>query len=185
MINEIKQDAEARMEKSLEALRGHIAKIRAGRAQPSLLDAIQVEYYGAATPLRQLANVVAEDARTLAVTVFDRSLISAVEKAILTSDLGLNPSSAGTTIRVPLPPLTEERRRDLIKIVKSEGEQGKVAIRNVRRDANDKIKALLKDKEISENDQHKAEEIIQKVTDSYIKKVDEILADKEKELMDF
>ncbi|MDQ6587383.1 MAG: ribosome recycling factor, partial [Haemophilus parainfluenzae] len=143
------------------------------------------EYYGAATPLRQLANVVAEDARTLAVTVFDRSLISAVEKAILTSDLGLNPSSAGTTIRVPLPPLTEERRRDLIKIVKSEGEQGKVAIRNVRRDANDKIKALLKDKEISENDQHKAEEIIQKVTDSYIKKVDEILADKEKELMDF
>ena len=183
MINEIKQDAEARMEKSLEALRGHIAKIRTGRAQPSLLDAIQVEYYGAATPLRQLANVVAEDARTLAVTVFDRSLISAVEKAILTSDLGLNPSSAGTTIRVPLPPLTEERRRDLIKIVKSEGEQGKVAIRNVRRDANDKIKALLK--EISENDQHKAEEIIQKVTDSYIKKVDEILADKEKELMDF
>ena len=174
MINEIKQDAEARMEKSLEALRGHIAKIRTGRAQPSLLDAIQVEYYGAATPLRQLANVVAEDARTLAVTVFDRSLISAVEKAILTSDLGLNPSSAGTTIRVPLPPLTEERRRDLIKIVKSEGEQGKVAIRNV-----------LKDKEISENDQHKAEEIIQKVTDSYIKKVDEILADKEKELMDF
>lgn len=144
-----------------------------------------MEYYGAATPLRQLANVVAEDARTLAVTVFDRSLISAVEKAILTSDLGLNPSSAGTTIRVPLPPLTEERRRDLIKIVKSEGEQGKVAIRNVRRDANDKIKALLKDKEISENDQHKAEEIIQKVTDSYIKKVDEILADKEKELMDF
>ena len=185
MINEIKQDAEARMEKSLEALRGHIAKIHTGRAQPSLLDAIQVEYYGAATPLRQLANVVAEDARTLAVTVFDRSLISAVEKAILTSDLGLNPSSAGTTIRVPLPPLTEERRRDLIKIVKSEGEQGKVAIRNVRRDANDKIKALLKDKEISENDQHKAEEIIQKVTDSYIKKVDEILADKEKELMDF
>ena len=185
MINEIKQDAEARMEKSLEALRGHIGKIRTGRAQPSLLDAIQVEYYGAATPLRQLANVVAEDARTLAVTVFDRSLISAVEKAILTSDLGLNPSSAGTTIRVPLPPLTEERRRDLIKIVKSEGEQGKVAIRNVRRDANDKIKALLKDKEISENDQHKAEEIIQKVTDSYIKKVDEILADKEKELMDF
>ena len=137
------------------------------------------------TPLRQLANVVAEDARTLAVTVFDRSLISAVEKAILTSDLGLNPSSAGTTIRVPLPPLTEERRRDLIKIVKSEGEQGKVAIRNVRRDANDKIKALLKDKEISENDQHKAEEIIQKVTDSYIKKVDEILADKEKRINGF
>ena len=180
MLNQIKKDAQDRMEKSLEALKGHISKIRTGRAQPSLLDAI-----GAATPLRQLANVVAEDARTLAVTVFDRSLISAVEKAILTSDLGLNPSSAGTTIRVPLPPLTEERRRDLIKIVKGEGEQGKVAVRNVRRDANDKIKALLKDKEISENEQHKAEEEIQKITDIYIKKVDEVLADKEKELMDF
>ena len=179
MLNQIKKDAQDRMEKSLEALKGHISKIRTGRAQPSLLDAIQVEYYGAATPLRQLANVVAEDARTLAVTVFDRSLISAVEKAILT------PASAGTTIRVPLPPLTEERRRDLIKIVKGEGEQGKVAIRNVRRDANDKIKALLKDKEISENEQHKAEEEIQKITDIYIKKVDEVLADKEKELMDF
>ena len=195
MINQIRQDAEERMEKSLEALKGHIAKIRTGRAQPSLLDArtrcvclldaIQVDYYGSATPLRQLANVVAEDARTLAVTVFDRSLIQAVEKAILTSDLGLNPSSAGTTIRVPLPPLTEERRRDLIKIVKAEGEQGKVAIRNVRRDANDKIKALLKDKEISENDQHKAEEVIQKLTDGFIKKVDDVLADKEKELLDF
>ena len=185
MINQIKKDAQERMEKSLEALKGHISKIRTGRAQPSLLDAIQVEYYGSATPLRQVANVVAEDARTLAVTVFDRSLISAVEKAILTSDLGLNPSSAGTTIRVPLPPLTEERRRDLIKIVKGEGEQGKVAVRNVRRDANDKIKALLKDKEISENEQHKAEEEIQKITDLYIKKVDEMLADKEKELMDF
>ena len=166
MLNQIKKDAQDRMEKSLEALKGHISKIRTGRAQPSLLDAIQVEYYGAATPLRQLANVV-------------------VEKAILTSDLGLNPSSAGTTIRVPLPPLTEERRRDLIKIVKGEGEQGKVAVRNVRRDANDKIKALLKDKEISENEQHKAEEEIQKITDIYIKKVDEVLADKEKELMDF
>ena len=185
MINEIKQDAQARMEKSLEALKSHISKIRTGRAQPSLLDGLQVEYYGSPTPLRQVANVVAEDARTLAVNVFDKSLISAVEKAILTSDLGLNPSSAGTTIRVPLPPLTEERRRDLIKIVKSEGEQGKIAVRNVRRDANDQIKALLKDKEISENEQHKAEEEIQKITDIYIKKVDEVLADKEKELMDF
>ncbi len=185
MINEIKQDAQARMEKSLEALKSHISKIRTGRAQPSLLDGLQVEYYGSPTPLRQVANVVAEDARTLAVNVFDISLISAVEKAILTSDLGLNPSSAGTTIRVPLPPLTEERRRDLIKIVKSEGEQGKIAVRNVRRDANDQIKALLKDKEISENEQHKAEEEIQKLTDSYVKKVDEVLAAKEKELLDF
>ena len=174
MINEIKQDAQARMEKSLEALKSHISKIRTGRAQPSLLDGLQVEYYGSPTPLRQVANVVAEDARTLAVNVFDKSLIGAVEKAILTSDLGLNPSSAGTTIRVPLPPLTEERRRDLIKIVKSEGEQGKIAVRNVRRDANDQIKALLKDKDISENEQHKAEEEIQKLTDSYVKKVDEV-----------
>ena len=185
MINEIKQDAKDRMEKSLEALKSHISKIRTGRAQPSLLDGLQVEYYGSPTPLRQVANVVAEDARTLAVNVFDKSLIGAVEKAILTSDLGLNPSSAGTTIRVPLPPLTEERRRDLIKIVKSEGEQGKIAVRNVRRDANDQIKALLKDKEISENEQHKAEEEIQKLTDSYVKKVDEVLAAKEKELLDF
>ena len=185
MINEIKQDAQARMEKSLEALKSHISKIRTGRAQPSLLDGLQVEYYGSPTPLRQVANVVAEDARTLAVNVFDKSLIGVVEKAILTSDLGLNPSSAGTTIRVPLPPLTEERRRDLIKIVKSEGEQGKIAVRNVRRDANDQIKALLKDKEISENEQHKAEEEIQKLTDSYVKKVDEVLAAKEKELLDF
>ena len=179
MINEIKQDAQARMEKSLEALKSHISKIRTGRAQPSLLDGLQVEYYGSPTPLRQVANVVAEDARTLAVNVFDKSLIGAVEKA------SLNPSSAGTTIRVPLPPLTEERRRDLIKIVKSEGEQGKIAVRNVRRDANDQIKALLKDKEISENEQHKAEEEIQKLTDSYVKKVDEVLAAKEKELLDF
>lgn len=185
MINEIKKDTQQRMEKSLEALKSHISKIRTGRAQPSLLDSIQVEYYGAATPLRQLANVVAEDARTLAVNVFDRSLISAVEKAILTSDLGLNPSSAGTTIRVPLPPLTEERRRDLIKIVKGEGEQGKIAIRNVRRDANDQIKALLKDKEISEDEERKAQDEIQKITDGFIKKVDEVLADKEKELLDF
>ena len=153
------------MEKSLEALKSHISKIRTGRAQPSLLDGLQVEYYGSPTPLRQVANVVAEDARTLAVNVFDKSLIGAVEKAILTSDLGLNPSSAGTTIRVPLPPLTEERRRDLIKIVKSEGEQGKIAVRNVRRDANDQE--------------------IQKLTDSYVKKVDEVLAAKEKELLDF
>lgn len=185
MINDIKKDTQARMEKSLETFKSHISKVRTGRAQPSLLDGIQVDYYGAATPLRQLANVVAEDARTLAVTVFDRSLISAVEKAILTSDLGLNPSSAGTTIRVPLPPLTEERRRDLIKIVKNEAEQGKVAVRNVRRDANDQIKALLKDKEISEDEERKAQDEIQKITDLYVKKVDEALAEKEKELLDF
>ena len=185
MINEIIQDAQVRMEKSVETFRTHISKVRTGRAQPSLLDGIQVEYYGSPTPLRQLANVVAEDARTLAVTVFDRSLIAAVEKAILTSDLGLNPASAGTTIRVPLPPLTEERRRDLIKIVKGEAEQGKVAVRNVRRDANVQVKALVKDKEISEDQERRAQDEIQKLTDEYVKKVDEVLAAKEQELLDF
>lgn len=185
MIKAIKEDTQQRMEKSVEAFKSQISKVRTGRAHPSLLDGIQVEYYGAATPLRQLANVVAEDARTLAVTVFDRSLIGSVEKAILTSDLGLNPASAGTTIRVPLPPLTEERRRDLTKIVRSEAEQGRVAVRNVRRDANDKIKALLKEKEISEDEERKAQDEVQKLTDQFIKKVDEALADKEKELMDF
>ena len=185
MIKTIKDEAQQRMEKSVEALKSQISKIRTGRAHPSLLDAIHVEYYGASTPLRQVANVVAEDARTLAITVFDRSLISAVEKAIMASDLGLNPASAGTVIRVPLPPLTEERRRDLTKIVRSEAEQGRVAVRNIRRDANDKIKALLKEKEISENEERKAQDEIQKLTDLYVKKVDEALAEKEKELMDF
>jgi ribosome recycling factor len=185
MINEIQKDAEVRMEKSLESFQHHIAKIRTGRASPSLLDGISVEYYGSATPLRQVANVVAEDSRTLAITVFDKSLIQAVEKAILTSDLGLNPASAGTVIRVPLPPLTEERRRDLTKIVRNEAEQGRVSIRNIRRDANDQVKALLKDKQISEDDDRRSQDIIQKLTDSAIKKLDTILADKEKELMDF
>ena len=185
MINEIKKDTEQRMEKSIEAFKTQISKIRTGRAHPSLLDGIHVEYYGAAPPLRQLATVVAEDARTLAVSVFDRSLIQAVEKAIMTSDLGLNPSSAGTTIRVPLPALTEERRRDLTKVVRAEAEQGRVAVRNIRRDANDQIKALLKDKEISEDDERKAQDTIQKLTDAYVKRVDEALADKEKELMEF
>ncbi|MDP8078703.1 ribosome recycling factor [Phocoenobacter skyensis] len=185
MIIEIKKDAEQRMVKSIDAFKDHISKVRTGRAQPALLDGIQVSYYGALTPLRQLANVVAEDARTLAVTVFDKSLIGDVEKAIMTSDLGLNPMTAGTTIRVPLPPLTEERRRDLIKIVRGEAEQGKVAVRNVRRDANDKIKALLKDKEISEDEERKAQDEIQKLTDQFVKQVDEVLAAKEKELLDF
>lgn len=183
MINEIKQDAQQRMEKCVEAFKQHISKVRTGRASPSLLDGIMVEYYGSATPLRQLANVVAEDSRTLAITVFDRSLGPAVEKAILTADLGLNPSSAGTVIRVPLPPLTEERRRELTKIVKNEAEQGRVAVRNVRRDANDKLKSLLKDKTISEDEERKAQDEVQKLTDSYIKKVDVILAGKETELM--
>lgn len=185
MLNEIQKDAQARMEKSIESFQTHISKIRTGRASPSLLDGITVDYYGSATPLRQLANVVTEDARTLAISVFDKSLTPIIEKAILKSDLGLNPASAGTVIRVPLPPLTEERRRDLTKIVRNEAEQGRVSIRNVRRDANDQIKALLKDKEISEDDERKSQDLIQKATDVAIKKLDAALADKEKELMEF
>ncbi|WP_168393490.1 ribosome recycling factor [Erwinia amylovora] len=185
MINDIKKDAETRMEKCVEAFKNHISKIRTGRASPSILDGIMVDYYGSATPLRQLASVTVEDSRTLKINVFDRSIGAAVEKAIMTSDLGLNPSSAGSDIRVPLPALTEERRKDLIKVVRSEAEQGRVSVRNVRRDANDKLKALLKDKEISEDDDRRAQEDVQKMTDIFIKKVDASLADKETELLDF
>ena len=185
MINEIRKDADSRMEKSVEAFKNQISKIRTGRASPSILDGIMVEYYGSATPLRQLASVTVEDSRTLAINLFDRSLGSAVEKAIMASDLGLNPSSAGSVIRVPLPPLTEERRKDLIKVVRNEAEQGRVAVRNVRRDANDKVKALLKDKEISEDEDRRSQDDVQKLTDAYIKLLDTALAEKEKELMDF
>ncbi len=185
VINEIRKDAETRMDKCVEAFKNQISKVRTGRASPSLLDGIHVEYYGSATPLRQLANIVVEDTRTLAVTVFDRTLGPAVEKAIMASDLGLNPMSAGTVIRVPLPPLTEERRKDLIKVVRGEAEQSRVAVRNVRRDANDKLKAQLKDKTISEDDERRSQDDVQKLTDSFIKKIDAVLAEKEKELMDF
>ncbi|WP_108652057.1 ribosome recycling factor [Dongshaea marina] len=184
MINDIKESAKQRMEKSVEAFNTHMAKIRTGRAHPSLLDNITVEYYGVPTPLRQVGNVTAEDARTLAITVFDKTLIQPVEKAIMMSDLGLNPSSAGTVIRIPLPPLTEERRKDLIRLVRAEAEQGRVAVRNIRRDANSDIKALLKEKEISEDDERRAEDDVQKITDGYIKKIDEFLSVKEDELME-
>nr|WP_205298261.1 ribosome recycling factor [Pantoea formicae] len=173
------------MEKCVEAFKNQISKVRTGRASPSLLDGIMVPYYGTPTPLRQLASVTVEDSRTLKINVFDRSLSPAVEKAIMASDLGLNPSSAGTDIRVPLPALTEERRKDLIKVVRGEAEQGRVSVRNVRRDANDKVKALLKDKEISEDDERRSQDEIQKMTDVYIKNLDAALAEKEKELMDF
>ena len=184
MINDIKQDAKQRMEKSVDALRSQISKVRTGRAHPSILDGVMVPYYGVDTPLKQLANITVEDSRTLALTVFDKSSASAVEKAIMTSDLGLNPASAGTVIRVPLPPLTEERRRDLVKVVRNEAEQGRVAIRNIRRDANSDLKDLLKEKEISEDEERRATEEIQKLTDTYIAKIDEALAEKEKDLME-
>lgn len=185
VINDIKKDAEVRMEKCVEAFKNNISKIRTGRASPAILDGIMVDYYGSATPLRQLASITVEDSRTLKINVFDRSISNAVEKAIMSSDLGLNPMSAGTDIRVPLPALTEERRKDLIKIVRGEAEQGRVSVRNVRRDANDKVKALLKDKEISEDDDRRSQEDIQKMTDVGIKKIDAALAEKEAELMEF
>ncbi|MBA2815638.1 ribosome recycling factor [Candidatus Pantoea persica] len=185
MINDIKKDAETRMDKCVEAFKNTISKVRTGRASPALLDGIVVEYYGTPTPLRQLASVTVEDSRMLKINVFDRSMGPAVEKAIMASDLGLNPSSAGSDIRVPLPALTEERRKELIKVVRGEAEQGRVSVRNVRRDANDKIKALLKDKEISEDDERRTQDEIQKMTDARIKNVDAALAEKEKELMKF
>ncbi|NRA85760.1 MAG: ribosome recycling factor [Gammaproteobacteria bacterium] len=184
MINEIKDDASARMAKSVEALKNQMKKIRTGRAHPSLLDSIMVPYYGTDTPLNQVGNVGVGDARTLTITVFDATMIAAVEKAIMSSDLGLNPNSAGALIRIPLPPLTEERRKDLIKVVRAETEQARVAIRNVRRDANGDIKDLEKEKEVGEDDARKGEEQIQQLTNKFVKQMDDLLAEKEKELME-
>jgi len=184
VINDIQKDAQARMQKSVTALGSQLSKIRTGRAHPAILDGIMVSYYGAPTPLNQVANVTIEDSRTLAIGVFDKSLAQAVEKAIMASDLGLNPMSAGTVIRVPLPPLTEERRKDLIKIVRAEVEGGRVAIRNIRRDANGDVKALLKDKDISEDEARQSDDAIQKLTDKFIKEMDTLLAAKETELME-
>ncbi|WP_407695849.1 ribosome recycling factor [Shewanella avicenniae] len=172
------------MEKCVEATKGQMSKVRTGRAHPALLDSIQVSYYGTMTPLKQVGNISVEDSRTLAVNVFDRSMIQAVEKAIMSSDLGLNPMSAGATIRIPLPALTEERRRDLVKVVRAEAENGRIAIRNVRRDANSDVKKLEKDKECTEDDVRRSEDEIQKITDQFIKLIDEILAAKEAELME-
>ncbi|WP_411360938.1 ribosome recycling factor [Pseudidiomarina sp. YC-516-91] len=172
------------MEKTVEALKGQISKVRTGRAHPSLLDSVMVSYYGVDTPLKQLANITIEDSRTLALTVFDKSASQAVEKAIMTSDLGLNPAAAGTVIRIPLPALTEERRRDLVKIVRAEAEQARVAVRNVRRDANNDLKELQKEKEITEDDERRGNDEIQKLTDTYVAKIDELLAEKEKDLME-
>lgn len=184
MINEIKADAKLRMGKCVEATKTQMAKVRTGRAHPSLLDSIKVSYYGSMTPLKQVGNVSIEDSRTLAVTVFDSTLIPVVEKAIMSSDLGLNPMSAGTTIRIPLPALTEERRKDLIKVVRAEAENGRIAVRNVRRDANSDVKALEKDKECTEDDVRRSEDEIQKFTDAHVKMIDEILTAKEAELME-
>ncbi|MGD8908574.1 MAG: ribosome recycling factor [Chromatiales bacterium] len=184
MIDDIKTDATTRMGKSVESLVHELAKVRTGRAHPNLLDHIRIEYYGSEVPLSQVANINTEDARTLTVTPWEKNMVQVVEKAIMTSDLGLNPMSAGTVIRVPMPPLTEERRKDLIRVVRQEGEGAKVAIRNIRRDANHELKELVKEKVISEDDERRGQEIIQNLTNQHIKKVDELLAEKEKDLME-
>jgi ribosome recycling factor len=185
MIQNIQKDTRIRMGKTLDSLRTELAKIRTGRAHPSLLEHVHVEYYGSDVPISQAANVAIEDARTLAVTAWDKTMIQAIEKAIMTSDLGLNPVTAGTTIRIPLPPLTEERRISLGKVVHNEGENAKIAIRNIRRDANNHIKELLKNKDISEDDDRRAEQDIQKITDSHVIQTDEIVKTKEQELLEF
>lgn len=184
MINDIKKDAETRMGKSVDSLKSELTKLRTGRAHTSLLDHITVEYYGSQMPLNQVANISVADARTLTVQPWEKPMVQKIEKAILESDLGLNPATAGEIIRVPLPPLTEERRKDMIKLVRQEGENAKVAIRNIRRDAISDFKSLLKEKEITEDEERKAEDDIQKLTDKYIAKVDEALEAKEKDLME-
>ncbi|KJZ17761.1 MULTISPECIES: ribosome recycling factor [Halomonas] len=183
MINEIKKDAEARMQKTVESLHHNLNKIRTGRAHPSILDAVQVEYYGSMMPLNQVASVNVEDARTLAVVPWEQSMVPKVEKAIMTSDLGLNPASAGNVIRVPMPMLTEETRKGYIKQARQEAENARVAIRNVRRDANNDLKALLKDKDISEDEERQGEDEIQKITDRFVAEIDKTLTAKEEDLM--
>ncbi len=184
MIDELKQDAETRMGKTVESLKNDLSKIRTGRAHTSLLDHITVEYYGAAVPLSQVANVSVSDARTLVVTPWEKQMVAPIEKAIMTSDMGLNPMTAGEVIRVPLPPLTEERRKDMIKIVRQEGEGAKVAVRNIRRDVLSDFKSLQKDKEITEDEERHAQDDVQKITDRYVAMIDELLKEKEKDLME-
>ena len=184
MIIDIKSDAKSRMEKSLEALGHAFAKIRTGRAHPSILDSIRVNYYGSEVPVSQVANISIEDARTLAVTPWEKSMVGEVEKAILRSDLGLNPSTAGEVIRVPMASLTEETRRGYTKQARSEAEQSKVALRNIRRDALTDIKELLKEKEISEDDDRRAGDEVQKLTDDMVKRIDQLLQEKEADLME-
>jgi len=184
MIDDVVKDARSRMNKSIDALKSELAKIRTGRAHVSVLDHIHVEYYGSEVPLSQVAKLATEDARTLTVTPWEKDMVGKIEKAIMTSDLGLNPASAGTVIRVPMPPLTEERRRELGKVVRHEGENTKIAIRNIRRDANNDFKAFLKEKEISEDEERRGQDTIQKLTDERVAEVDKIVADKEKELME-
>ena len=183
MLNEIKKDAQARMGKSIEALRHNLVKVRTGRANPGLVDSIKVNYYGSDMPLSQVASVAVSDARSLTITPWDKQMVGAIEKALINSDLGLTPNTAGMTIRINIPPLTEERRKELTKVVHGEAENAKVAIRNIRRDANQQVKDMLKDKAVTEDDVRKSEDDVQKLTDKAIKDVDEVVKSKEQELM--
>jgi ribosome recycling factor len=184
VIDDIKKDARERMVKSVAALKQELTKLRTGRAHTSLLDHVTVDYYGSAVPLHQVANINVEDSRTLTVVPWEKNMVQAIEKAIMGSDLGLNPATAGTVIRVPLPPLTEERRKDMIRVVRQEAEGGRVAIRNIRRDALGDLKDLQKEKMISEDEERRASEEIQTITDEHVARVEDILAEKEKDLME-
>ncbi len=184
MRTDVKQDALNRMNKSIEAFKIELSKIRTGRAHVSLLNHITVDFYGSEVPIGQAANLSVEDSRTLAVTPWDKSMVPVIEKAILTSDLGLNPSTAGTVIRVPMPPLTEERRKELVKVVRELAENARVAVRNIRRDGNNDLKALAKDKDISEDEEHKGQELVQQVTNQSTNEIEALLQAKEKELME-
>lgn len=184
MIKEIQEDAGTRMGKSIEAMKQALSKIRTGRAHASLLDHIKVDYYGSEVPLAQAANITVEDSRTLMVSPWEKPMVQVIEKAIMKSNLGLNPNTAGTSIRIPMPPLTEERRKDMVRIVRAEAEATRVAIRNIRRDANSDFKELLKEKEISEDDERHAQDDIQKLTNHFVDEADKLLAAKEAELME-
>lgn len=184
MINELKKDAEVRMQKSLDALANNFNKIRTGRAHPSILDGITVSYYGTDTPLNQVANITVEDARTLAISPWEKPMVPEIEKAIMKSDLGLNPATSGDLIRLPMPALTEETRKGFIKQARAEAENARVSIRNVRRDILSDVKALLKEKEITEDEDRRAHDDVQKITDKYVAEVDKALAAKETDLME-
>ncbi|ENO98451.1 ribosome recycling factor [Thauera phenylacetica] len=183
MISELKKNIEQKMQKSVEALKTDLAKVRTGRAHTGLLDHVMVEYYGSMVPVNQVANITLIDARTIGVQTWEKPMLGKVERAIRDSDLGLNPANMGELLRVPMPALTEERRRDLTKVVRHEGETTKVAIRNLRRDANQQLKDAVKDKEISEDDERRGEDEVQKLTDRYVAEIDKLLAQKEQELM--
>ncbi|HEY4369973.1 MAG TPA: ribosome recycling factor [Steroidobacteraceae bacterium] len=183
MLDDLKKDAVERMQKCVVAYRNELKKLRTGRAHPSLLEHVRVDYYGNEVPLNQAANIALEDARTLTVTPWDKGMVGAIEKAIMKSDLGLMPNTAGTVIRVPMPPLTEERRKDLTKVVRHEAENARVSVRNVRRDVMNELREMVKEKLVSQDDDRRAQDDVQKLTDKHVAEIDQVLAEKEKELL--